>query len=44
MCIVILDHEDMGRHIIMALPLILAKIFPKIKFLVMDTLICIYEN
>ena len=45
MFIVILDHKDMGTEtIIITLPLILAKIFPKIEFLVMDALICIYEN
>ena len=45
MFIVILDHENMGTDtIIMTLPLILAKIFPKIELLVMDALICIYEN
>ena len=45
MFIVILDHENMGTDtIIITLPLILAKIFPKIEFLVMDALICIYEN
>ena len=42
MFIVILDHENMGRDtIIMTLPLLLAKIFPKIEFLVMDALIYI---
>ena len=36
MLIVILDHENMGtKTIIMTLPFILAKIFPKIEFLVM---------
>ena len=45
MCIVILDHENMGTDtIIITLPLILAKIFPKNDFLVMVALICIYEN
>ena len=45
MFIVILDHENMGTNtIIMTLPLIQAKIFPKIEFLVMYSLICIYEN
>ena len=45
MFIVILDHKDMGTGtIIITLPLILAKIFPKIEFLVMVALICIYEN
>ena len=45
MFIVILDHEYMGTDtIIMILPPILAKIFPKIKFLVMDALIYLYEN
>ena len=45
MFIVILDHDNMGTDtIIMTLPVILAKIFRKIEFLVMDALICIYEN
>ena len=45
MFIVILDHENMGTDtIIMTLTLLLAKIFPKIEFLVMDALIGIYEN
>ena len=45
MFIVILDHENIGTEpIIITLPLILAKIFPKIEFLVMVALICIYEN
>ena len=47
MFIVILDHENMGTDtIIMTLPLILAKVhvFPKIECLVIDALICIYEN
>ena len=43
--IVIMDHENMGTDtIFMTLPLILANIFPKIDFLVMDPLICKYEN
>ena len=45
MFIVILDHENMGTNtIIITLPLLLANIFPKIDFLVMVALICIYEN
>ena len=45
MFIVILDHANMGTDtIIITLPRILAKIFPKIKFFVMDALIYIYEN
>jgi len=45
MFIVILNHDNMGTDtIILTLPLILAKIFPKIELLVMDVLICIYEN
>ena len=43
--IAIMDHENMGTYtFFMTLPLILANIFPKIDFLVMDPLICIYEN
>ena len=43
--IVILDHENIGTDkMFMTLPLILANIFPTIEFLVMDALICIYEN
>ena len=42
MFIVILNHKNIGTNtIIMTLPLILAKIFPKIEFLVMEVLICI---
>ena len=45
MSIVILDHDNMGTDtIIMTLPRILAKIFPKIEFLIMDALICLYKN
>ena len=43
--IVILDIENIGTDkMFMTLPLILTNIFPKIEFLVMDALICIYEN
>ena len=45
MFIVIMDQKDMGIDtIIITLPLVLANIFPKIEFLVMVALICIYEN
>ena len=43
--IVIMDHENIGTDtIFMTLPLILANIFPKLEFLVMNALICIYAN